>query len=360
MKKIIIIIIFFIILLIALSLSIFLRFNSQGDTYLFAPIKFGTFSKSITVSGTLNPRKIVYVGTQVSGIIEKIYVKENSKVTKDMVIARLDKKIFTNIVRKNQAQADQLKARLALSKARLNRTKKLKQKQFASKDKVDELAAKVSMHQADYDSALANLERANIDMKYTDILSPVDGIVLDSLVETGQTVAASFQTPILFKIAEDLKEMEIEVKISESDIISIKKGQKAKFTISSLPTKFFTAKVDKVLYNPNIEQGVVTYNVILEVNDEEDLLRPGMSANILIEVSSKNDVKYIPTNALRFTPNSNFICKDKCIYVLNKQNKLEQIPVKIGLENDTFSELLDTKLNKDQKVIVGITNNVSN
>ncbi|HHM2298120.1 TPA: efflux RND transporter periplasmic adaptor subunit [Legionella pneumophila] len=343
----------------AILITVLFYYNKRTEVdennYILSTLKQGLLIKKITATGTINPKKVISVGTQVSGIVEDVFVDENSVVKKNMVLAVLDKKIFSNDVQKRRAVLDKMKARLELTKIRLERMQKLIKNKFISAEDLDIKIAEQKIEESDYALAQANFEQALIQIKYADILSPIDGVVMERLVEPGQTVAASFTTPVLFKIAENMTDMQIRVKISELDIPLTSINQKATFTVSSFPGKIFQAYIEKIMLNPNIEQGVVTYDVLMKVNNKDNLLRPGMSADISIELARIDNAQYVSSDALRFTP-PEFKKRDlhkKYIYLLEK-GQIVPVEIETGIENDEYTQILGGNINKNQKIILGI------
>lgn len=342
---------------------VFLLFNLNktiSSPYLLSSLQVGEFNKTLSASGTISPRSVISVGTQVSGIVENVYVDKNSVVKKGQIIATLDKKLFSNSVDRNLALVKKLKARMELSKLRLERIQKLAKDKFISAEEIDEKTAQLKIDEADYDLGKANLQKAMIEKNYTDIKSPIDGIVLDKLVEPGQTVAASLTTPILFRIAENLDDMQITVKVPEADIALISLGQKGTFVVSAYPNKEFIAHVEKIMVNNNLEEGVVSYDVLMRVSNPQQLLKPGMSADLKIQISQVKSTNYILTNALRFKPEVTIPVDPNKTYVyVWEHNKIIPVEVKTGLENDEYTQILAGDLNVNQKIIVGLSKNDS-
>lgn len=351
----------FLLLLVVISLGYFLiityKTNELGKAYLFSKLLEGDFIKSINTSGVIEPKQVISVGTQVSGIVEKVNVQENTPVTKGEIIATLDKKLFINEAQKNQANLDKIKEKIALIQVRKNRLVRLIKSNFASKDSYDEMEIQLKIEEANYALAKAAMDKSAIELNYTDIIAPIDGVILEKLVEPGQTVASSFTTPILFKIAKNLQDMQITTKISEVDIPLIKVGQKVSFTVNGFPNKVFNATIQKIKINPNIQQGIVTYDVVLNAENPNGLLKPGMTASMEIILNHIKNTRYILTDALRFADKNNPTpSKEKIVY-LYENNKIIPVSVVIGVQNEQYTQILNDAIKPNQKIIIGVKNN---
>jgi HlyD family secretion protein len=288
---------------IVICLFVFLMPRKSGDmNYKTAKIERGDLTSAISATGTVNPVTSVDVGSQVSGIIQDVFVDYNSGVKKGQVVAQIDPTPFK--AKLDQADANLTKARISVNDAKrtLDRNVELLSKNLIAQSDKD--AAQTA-----YDNALAGLKQAQAsydlalsDIKNTTITSPISGTVVSKNINAGQTVAASFSAPTLFTIAKDLSEMQIEASIDEGDIGMIKNGQEVIFTVDAFPDENFNGRISQVRLSPEIVQRVVTYTVIIRVKNERLLLKPGMTANINIITDNKSGVLKVPNAALRFKP----------------------------------------------------------
>ncbi|MFP4082398.1 MAG: efflux RND transporter periplasmic adaptor subunit [Candidatus Aminicenantes bacterium] len=309
-------VIFVVLVGIVLSLTVFNRHKNKNLKYKKEKVSRGDIEAVVITTGALNPVTIVEVGSQVSGRIAKLYADFNSQVQKDQVIAELDQSLFLTRVQQNKANYESAQASLEKAKVTLDNVKKkyerameLFEKNLISYEEKETLETQYYNARSDLKSAEARLEQAKsqldssqVDLDYTIIKSPIDGVVISRNVNVGQTVAASFQAPVLFEIANDLSKMQVECSVDEADIGKIKKGQEARFTVDAFPDETFSGKVIQVRYSPEIVQNVVTYTTIVEVDNPGMKLRPGMTATVSIVTDLAENVLRIPNSALRFTP----------------------------------------------------------
>jgi HlyD family secretion protein len=270
--------------------------------YKLATIERGDVTQTVSANGTLNPVVLVSVGTQVSGTVRKLYVDFNDKVEKGQPLLELDDALVSAAERQSAASVVSAQATLELAQANEARMKALFAQEYVSKQEYDQARQALKAGQAQVALARAQNERDRANLNFTVIRSPVDGVVVDRIVDLGQTVAASFQTPTLIKIAQDLSEMRIDTSFAEADIGLIREGQKAKFTVDAFPNKSFTGDVQQIRLNPTNQQNVVTYNVRINVANPDHVLLPGMTAYVNIGVAKRQDVLLVPNGALRFKP----------------------------------------------------------
>ncbi len=301
---------------IVLGFTVFSRTQNNNEQYKKEAVDRGDIEALVITTGSLNPVTIVEVGSQVSGRILRLYADFNSEVKKGQIIAELDQSLFLTRVQQNKANYESAKASLEKARVTLENMKRkyaraqdLFQKDLISFEEKETAETQYYTAQADVQSSEARLEQAksqldssNVDLAYTVIASPIDGIVISRDVNVGQTVAASFQAPVLFKIANDLSKMQVECSVDEADIGKIKEGQKVKFTVDAFPNDDFTGKVTQVRYSPEVIQNVVTYTTIVEVDNPEMKLRPGMTATVSIVTGEAKDALRVPNAALRFNP----------------------------------------------------------
>jgi HlyD family secretion protein len=262
----------------------------------------GPITQVVMANGTLQPVTSVNVGTQVSGTVVERLADFNDRVTKGQVLLRLDPSLIQARIRQGKAQLASAQASLTLARANYERNTRLQGQGFISGAVLEQSKRELDVAVTNVDVARAQLDSAQTDLNNSVIRSPIDGIVIKRNTDVGQTVAASFQTPDLFQIAQDLKQMQIHTNVSEADVGLIRNGQKVRFLVDAYPDREFEGEVKQFRLNPANTQGVVTYNIIIEVTNPDELLKPGMTAQTRIVVASKPDVLRIPTAALRFRP----------------------------------------------------------
>lgn len=262
----------------------------------------GDINIEVTATGTLEAVTEVEVGTQVSGIISELYVDFNTKVKKGQVIARLDTTTLAAQVFDSRANLERMMIRLNQAERDFNRTKQLFEENVVAQVDYDQALDDYETAKSNVLSAEAQLNRNIINLNYATITAPIDGIVISKSVERGQTVAASFNSPTLFNIVNDLTKMQVEASVDEADIGQIEKGQSVTFTVDAYPEDQFEGTVRQVRYQPVISSNVVTYTVIVDVSNPEMKLLPGMTANITVNIDKREDVLRVPSRALNFTP----------------------------------------------------------
>jgi len=352
----------------------FFRNGEKVPEYRTEKVSRGDIRATVTATGTVNAVVTVLVGTQVSGTIKTLYVDFNSPVKKGQILAQIDPATF-------QAQVDQARANLFAARANvekaeaalldarrtLDRNKTLYQKNYIAKSDLDtaetnEQAARaqVSAAKAQVQQTGAALDFAENNLRYTRIVSPVDGTVISRNVDVGQTVAASFQTPTLFNIAQDLTKMQIDTNIDEADIGKINIGQTAEFTVDAYPDDTFTGKVFVIRNAPITIQNVVTYDVVVKVDNPELKLKPGMTANVSIVLEKKEGVLRVSNAALRFKPagkgeNLNGL-KGSGVWIL-KDGAPGRIEVKTGISDGNYTEIVSGPLQEGLDIIVESTGN---
>ena len=342
--------------------------GSKQVKYETKNIEKCTITQFVEASGTINPVNTVSVGSTVSGLIKEIYVDFNSEVKKGQLLAQIDPANFEAQVQQNQAQINNASANLAKLQAvadydqkQYQRYKNLLDKNFVAKSELDEKfstykadlaqinAAKAQIHQYQ-----ASLKTAQTNLGYTRIIAPVDGTVISRKIDLGQPVAASFQAPELFTIAQDLTKMQIEVSVSEADIGKVKEGQEVTYTLDGYPDSTFEGKVTQVRLSPTTVSNVVTYTVIVEVDNEDLKLKPGMTANVSIITSKSENVLCAPNIALKFTPDVNGPkYKNQGLWILEK-GKANRIDIETGANDDLFTEIISDGIKENDKVILGI------
>jgi len=270
--------------------------------YKMSTVEKSDVTQTVSANGTLNPVVLISVGTQVSGTVRKLYVDFNDKVKKGQPLLELDDALVAAAERQSAASVVNAQATLDLAVANEARMKALLAQEYVSKQEYDQSSQALKSAKAQLALARAQNERDRANLNFTVIRSPVDGVVIDRVVDLGQTVAASFQTPTLIKIAQDLSEMRIDTSFAEADIGGIREGQKARFTVDAFPNRNFVGEVQQIRLNPTNQQNVVTYNVRINVSNPEQVLLPGMTAYVNIGVQKREGALLVPNAALRFKP----------------------------------------------------------
>lgn len=302
MKKIVVVMAAAGLVLTVAGYLLFTRGDKRKFDFRFDQVSTGDISVTVTATGTINAVTSVDVGTQVSGIISKLYADFNSIVKEGQVIAQLDPTFLKQSVNNAEANLERVQAQLDDSKRTLNRVKALLDKQLKSQENYDAALTANQTNLAALKQATASLDQAKINLSYATIYAPINGVVINRQVNVGQTVAASFSSPTLFTIANDLHKMQVQTTVDESDIGNVSVGQKATFTVDAYPEEKFSGVVSQIRLAPQSIQNVVNYTVIINVNNDQLKLMPGMTANVKIMVASDQAVMRVPNMALRFQP----------------------------------------------------------
>jgi HlyD family secretion protein len=278
--------------------------GNKNEQYRTEKADRGTVTMTVTATGTLSAVTTVQIGSQVSGVIGRLYADFNSRVTRGQLLAELDPTPFQQTV--EQRQADVSKSRIEAANARINydRQTRLVKAGLAPQADLDSSRAAYEGANAQVQQSTAALNQSLTNLKYTKIVSPIDGIVVDREYDVGQTVAASFSAPTLFAIAQDMTKMQVQADVDQSDIGRIAVGQTARFTVDSYPDQEFRGRISQIRLNATVSQNVVTYPVIIEVPNPDEKLRPKMTANVTIDVAMVPDVLRVPNAALRFKPDT--------------------------------------------------------
>ena len=289
----------------------FLFFNSSASevTYRTEKVTRGDITIQVRATGTINPMRTVAVGSQVSGIIEKIYVDFNSEVKRGQIIAQIDSTSYYASVKQAEANVERYQAQVNDADRTLKRTQELFNKNLVSQADLDAATTAYESAIAQLKQTRAALDQSKVNLRYAIIRSPIDGVVISRDVDVGQTVASSFQTPKLFSIANDLKRMQVEASVDEADIGQIKLNQSATFTVDAYPEEQFTGSVSQIRLSPITVQNVVTYTVIIDVPNPELKLRPGMTATVSILINKRENVIRVPALAVRFQPSQEVLDK---------------------------------------------------
>ena len=276
--------------------------SDPEQRYKLATLEKGEVTQTVSANGTLTPLVLVNVGTQVSGTVKKLYVDFNNKVVAGQKMLELDQSLLLAQAKQSEANVVNVAASVELARANAVRMKALFEKEYVSRQEYDQAMQVMKSAAAQLAQARAAEEKDRVNLGYTVITSPVSGVVVARLVDLGQTVAASFQTPVLIQIAQDLSKMAIDTSFAEADIGSITQGQNVRFTVDAFPNRGFQGEVQQIRLNPTNQQNVVTYNVRVRVDNPDLLLLPGMTAYVNIGVQKRSDVLLVPNAALRFKP----------------------------------------------------------
>lgn len=357
-----------VILIIIFSGYFLFKKDKNSIKYKTEKVVKGDIVASVTATGTVNPVTTVLVGTQVSGTIKHIYVDFNSPVKRGQVVAQIDPATFEAQVEQSRANLStalanlqRAEATLIDSKRTMERNRVLYSKNLIAKSDLDTTETNYETAKAQVEAAKAQVEQAKASLKvaetnlmYTRIVSPVDGIVISRNVDVGQTVAASFQTPTLFMIAQDLTKMQIDCNVSEADIGRVKTGQTVEFTVDAYPDTVFKGKVFQVRNAPITIQNVVTYDVVVKVGNPDLRLKPGMTANVSMIIEAKRDILKIPNAALRFRPQGlekdKIPVKGKGVWIL-ENNRPVRKEIVTGISDGSFTEVI-SGLKEGDNVIV--------
>ncbi len=357
-------------LVVILGLVLVFIPKGKNTKYVTTLVERKTIVQTVEASGTVNPVETVSIGSQISGIIKNIYVDFNSEVKKGQLLAEIDPAISQAQVDQDTASLNSKKSNYKKAKATLDynlenykRYQKLYQKNYVSKDEMELARATYLAQKATVDAAREDVKQAEAsltknltNLRYTKIISPVDGVVISKEVEKGQTVAASFQTPTLFSVARDLTKMQIETSVSEADIGKVKVGQEVNYTLDGYQDKVFKGRVSQVRLASTTTNNVVTYTVVVSVDNNDGFLVPGMTANVEIITSKKENVLTVPNIALKFTPDTNKQKFEKQGVWILRRGKLERIEVEVGVSDDNSVEIISNDINEGTEVVVSGNN----
>jgi len=358
-----------------------------------AAVDRGNITQTVTATGTINPVALINVGSQVSGTVAELNADFNDHVKKGQVLLKLDPTIFNAQIHQFEAGLASSQASLRLAQANFDRNQRLVAQNYVSSLTLDQSRRELDVAKANIKLADAQLARSQADLDNSVIRSPIDGVVIKRTIDLGQTVAASFNTPNLFQIAKDLTKMQIDTSVSEADVGALKAGLPARFVVDAYPDKEFDASMRQFRLAANVVQNVVTYNVVLDVENREELLKPGMTAQVRLVVGNRPNVLRIPTAALRFRlsdeeqekelkrqkardagkpaasappaappaedddlafRSKNETTRQFKIYKLDEKNQAKPVDIKIGLSNFRYTEVLGGELKKGDKVVTRV------
>ena len=354
------------------------RGNGDAPQYQTAPVTRGEMTQIVTATGALNPVLNVTVGSQISGIILKLFADFNSPVKAGQVVAQLDPATYQAIMHQMEGDLANAKAALELAQLTAARKKELVAQNASTKADLD--AALATLHQAEATVLVrqANLEKARVDLDRCTIHSPIDGIVISRSVDVGQTVAATMNAPVLFTIANDLAKMQIDADVAEADVGNIVVDQTVDFTVDAFPNRTFHGRVVQVRNAAKTVQNVVTYDVVIAVKNDELKLKPGMTANVSVIIEQRDSALKIPNAALRFRPPAGTPApnagaspsaqpaarraggpgrsekRERSVYLLGAGGKPVPVPVKLGISDGVATEVTDG-LKEGDAVVTGMT-----
>lgn len=371
--------------------------DNKKEQYRTEKVDRGTVTMTVTATGTLSAVTTVQVGSQISGVIARLHADFNSRVQKGQVLAELDPTPFEQQVEQRRADVTRNEVQTEDARIKLDRQRRLFESGLTSQAEVDGAEAQYKSARAQVEQSRASLSQAMTNLRYTKIVSPIDGVVVDRQYDVGQTVAASFQAPTLFEIAQDLSKMQVQADVDQSDIGRVQVGQLARFTVDAYPDEEFRGRISQIRYNAQVNQNVVTYPVILEVENPEGRLRPKMTANVSIDVASVQNVLRVPNAALRFRPPTESGAaasqpagrggdvteraarsgqgrgpagaagqlpagrrktaagaKTSTVYLLGPQNKLTPVEIRTGITDGRFTQVLSGSLEEGDAVVVGV------
>lgn len=357
--------------LLALLAAWWISRRPAPPKFLTAPMTRGTVARTVTATGTVNPVMTIIIGSYVSGVIQDVYCDYNTRVKKGQLCARIDPRPYQAALEQARGQLARDSAQLAGARANLDRYAVLLRQNSVARITYTDQAALVHQLEGSVQVDRALVSTAQVNLGYTNIVSPVDGTVVARNITIGQTVAASFQTPTLFLIATDLTRMQVDTNTSESDIGSIKLGAPADFTVEAYPDRTFHGSIVQVRQAPQVVQNVVTYDAVVGIDNPEFLLKPGMTATVSIVTAQRSDVARIPDQALRFTPSgvtaqaggkppasgsssapATATVQSARVWVL-RQEKPVAVPVRVGLDDGTYTELVSGDVQAADRVIIG-------
>ncbi len=369
--------------LLMMAAAAWLTFGSGATVrYATASVSRGPITRTVTATGTVNPELTIIVGTYVSGVIQSLACDYNTEVSEGQVCAKIDPRPYQSVVDQNKAtlavakaQLEKDRASLAYAKVTYDRNAQLVKSSAVSRDALDnaknaydQAVAQIAFDEATIQQRQAALDAAQVNLDYTNIISPVKGTVVSRNVTQGQTVAASFQTPTLFLIATDLTRMQVDTNVSESDIGGIELGDKATFAVDAFPKRTFEGKVTQVRQSPQTVQNVVTYDVVVGVDNSDLALKPGMTAATRVIIDERKDVLRVPVQALRYVPaaaagstgeggqRAPSVGADDDGHAriwLLRNGQPTATAVTVGLDDDNFVEIVEGEVRPDDRVVIG-------
>ncbi len=352
-----------IILLILIGVGIWIYFGTRSakKDYITMDISRGDLTQTVTASGEIQPVNTINVGSQVSGTIENIFVDYNSVVKKGDVLLTIEPSVLQSTVDESKALLDSAKAELKYTKSEFERNKSLYNDGFISRAEMEKSQTLYEQAEQAVNKAQYSYERAVTNLGYATITSPVDGTVISRKVDKGQTVAASFQTPDLFEIAEDLSKMQIETAVSEADIGMVKEGLPVTFTVDAYPNQIFKGNVQQIRLSPTNVSNVVVYTVVIDVDNSDLKLMPGMTAFVTVVVAEAKDTWKTKNSGLLIRSYKNLVdnvgddITPKTHLAIKRGKEIVFIPYKRGITTPTETEIISNEIRENDKLVVGFT-----
>lgn len=334
--------------------------ESKTGQYKTRVVEHGNIVQTISANGTLTPVVLVNVGTQVSGTVAKLHADYNDHVEIGQVLAELDPALLRAQLQQSKANLFSAQTAAKIADSKLKRQRLLKEKEFISPEALEIAEQEAEAARAQVAISKAQVDRDQANLNYSVIRSPISGVVIARDIDIGQTVAANFQTPTLFQIAKDLRQMQVNISVAEADIGQLHIDQLINFTVDAFQQRKFVGKVKQIRLNPTIQENVVTYNVVAMVDNDDGALLPGMTANINFIVMQKNDVLRVPNAALRYQPKdleSNEGSKatrpgNRPTLYLLAQDQSTPVNVTTGISDGNFTEIIDGDIKAGDKVII--------
>lgn len=351
--------------LLTVVIIVFMFFRPEEKVtagYESSAVFRGKIENTVTATGTIEPIIQVEVGTQVSGIIDHIYVDFNSKVKKGTVLAVLDRTNLESELKSSEATLKSAETEYEYQKKNYERSKSLYEKNLISDTEYESSKYSYDKANSAYIKASSDIRKVRQNLSYATIYSPIDGVVLDRAVDEGQTVAASFSTPTLFTIANDLTQMQVIADVDEADIGEVLEGQSVSFTVDAFPEDTFRGKVTQVRLQPTTTSNVVTYEVVVNAPNPDYKLKPGLTANITITTEEKDDILMVPSKALRFRPETGKTNSDtiraaaatKTLWVKSPDGNIAPVKVNVGVSDGIYTEV-SGEIKEGDLVVTGMT-----
>lgn len=334
--------------------------ESKENQFKTRTIERGDIIQTISANGTLTPVVLVNVGTQISGTVAKLYADYNDQVKVGQILAELDPALLRAQLLQSKANLLNAQVTLRIADSKLKRNRLLKEKEFISPEALEVIEQETEAARAQLAVSQAQVERDQANLNYSVIRSPISGVVIARDVDIGQTVAANFQTPILFQIAKDLQQMQINISVAEADIGQLHIGQLINFTVDAFSQRKFTGTVKQIRLNPTIQENVVTYNVVAMVDNDDGALLPGMTANIHFVVRQKDDVLRVPNAALRYQPKDSELSEggktiksaNQSVLYLLAEGQSTPVTITTGISDGNFTEIVSGEIKAGDKVII--------
>lgn len=334
--------------------------ESKTGQYKTRIVERGDIVQAISANGTLTPVVLVNVGTQVSGTVAKLHADYNDHVETGQVLAELDPALLRAQLQQSKANLFSAQTAAKIAESKLKRQRLLKEKEFISPEALEIAEQEAEAARAQVTVSKAQVDRDQANLNYSVIRSPISGVVIARDVDIGQTVAANFQTPTLFQIAKDLRQMQVNISVAEADIGQLHIDQLINFTVDAFQQRTFAGKVKQIRLNPTIQENVVTYNVVAMVDNDDGALLPGMTANINFIVMQKNDVLRVPNAALRYQPKDPESGEgskavrpgNRSTLYLLAQDQSTPVSVTTGISDGNFTEIVDSDIKAGDKVII--------